>query len=382
MKIRGFIITLLCLNMTSEVIAQIPISLDWHLAGQLPPVDGASNPGVAGAVIGTNNNVLFVAGGANFPDQLPWKGGKKSFHQKIYLFGLHNNEWKAFKTNAVMPIPIAYAANCTTSKGIIAAGGENEKGLLSTVYLITCDPKTFSVAITSLPSLPVPTTNASAVSIHESIYVLGGETSQGTTSDCWKLNLSKLNNGWEKIASLPAPRSFACAEVSLTDNEYSIFFMGGRNKTMNGISQFSKAIFTYDPATNLWKESNLLPYGISAGTSIALHNQGLLLFGGDTGSRFTLVEQKIQEIEKAVGEEKEALIQQKNELLASHPGFSNEILFYHVASGEISTLGKLPFQTPVTTTALMVNNQIIIPSGEIRAGVRTPNILMATLKFK
>lgn len=368
--------------MTNDVIAQAPFSLEWQLTSYLPPINGASNPGVAGAVIGTNNNLLFVGGGANFQDQLPWKKGKKSFHKKIYLFRLHNNKWKAFNTKSLMPVPIAYAAPCTTTKGIIAAGGENENGLLSTVYLITCHPKNGSIAIKSLPSLPLPTTNASAVSIHESIYVMGGQTSHGTTSNCWKLNLSDLKDGWKKIASLPAPRSFACAEVALMDDTYSIFFIGGRNKSQNGISEFSKTIFTYNPVTNLWKESNPLPYGISAGTSIALNNQGLLLFGGDIGSRFTLVEQKIQEIAKAEGHEKETLIQQKNELLESHPGFSNEILFYHLATGEISTLGKLPFQTPVTTTALLLNNQIIIPSGEIRAGVRTPNILTATLKFQ
>jgi hypothetical protein len=35
----------------------------------------------------------------------------------------------------------------------------------------------------------------------------------------------------------------------------------------------------------------------------------------------------------------------------------------------------------VTTTALLHNDKLIIPSGEIRAGIRTPAVLTATIKL-
>jgi N-acetylneuraminic acid mutarotase len=46
---------------------------------------------------------------------------------------------------------------------------------------------------------------------------------------------------------------------------------------------------------------------------------------------------------------------------------------------EWKQLGEIPFPAPVTTTAIKWNKQIIIPGGEIRAGVRTPYILEAKI---
>lgn len=57
-----------------------------------------------------------------------------------------------------------------------------------------------------------------------------------------------------------------------------------------------------------------------------------------------------------------------------------------LATAEINTIKNewalmhsIAFEVPVTTTALKSGNNVFIPCGEIRAGVRTPQILMGII---
>jgi hypothetical protein len=54
-------------------------SIQWKIAGGLPATNGQSKAlGFAGPIAGVHNGVLVVAGGSNFPDSMPWLGGKKN----------------------------------------------------------------------------------------------------------------------------------------------------------------------------------------------------------------------------------------------------------------------------------------------------------------
>jgi N-acetylneuraminic acid mutarotase len=97
-----------------------------------------------------------------------------------------------------------------------------------------------------------------------------------------------------------------------------------------------------------------------------------LLFGGDKGETFHQVEILLAQIAQESDPEKKAkLIAQKNTLQVNHPGFSREILLFDSQKNTWKKLGKIPFSVPVTTTAITWDNKVIIPSGEIKAGVRS-----------
>ncbi len=65
--------------------------------------------GVAGPVTGYSNNVLIIAGGANFPDSLPLeKGGKKKYYNKVYVFKKMSAQLQNFNTSIQLPFNIAY----------------------------------------------------------------------------------------------------------------------------------------------------------------------------------------------------------------------------------------------------------------------------------
>ena len=72
---------------------------------------------------------------------------------------------------------------------------------------------------------------------------------------------------------------------------------------------------------------------------------------------------------------KQAIIQQKNTLQAAHPGFSKNILRFNLPTNTWTLLDSISFDIPVTTTAVDCDGMVLIPSGEIRAGVRSPKIL-------
>src|SRR6185312_5040219 len=137
--------------------------MHWKIAAELPAPDGQSKAtGVAGPVAGVYDHVLVVAGGANFPDAMPWLGGKKKYYDNVYVFAKIDGEVKLQSKTGKLPFAIAYSSSCSAKKGIVYAGGENENGISKKAFLLQWDAGKSAIATTDLPDLPVPLTNSSA----------------------------------------------------------------------------------------------------------------------------------------------------------------------------------------------------------------------------
>jgi len=383
MKLNKSIPILLFMFSVVELFAQKKTSdLTWQIAGELPPLDGQLvSPGVAGPVTGVDNNKMFVAGGANFPDRMPWQGGKKRYYNSIFVFAKRNKRLIGLKGNFKLPENIAYTANCTTPKGVFFGGGENESGISDKAFLLQWDDASKTVVFKQLPNLPLAVTNASATFCSNIVFVVGGESNTAVSNKCWSLNLNNTESGWKELADLPKPASHSVLAAIKKGGYINLYLAGGRKRNQGGVSEFYNSVYEFNTSIRQWKELSPLPYALSAGTGIAVGNSRFILFGGDRGTTFCKVEEYIAAITKTTNEqEKEQLIQQKNKLLAAHPGFSKEILIYDITTGKCKPSGVLPYQTPVTTTALLWDKDVYIPCGEIKAGVRTPKILMAKIK--
>jgi N-acetylneuraminic acid mutarotase len=51
----------------------------WKIVAKLPVERGQQKAlGFAGPVAGVHENVMIIAGGANFPDSMPWQNGRKN----------------------------------------------------------------------------------------------------------------------------------------------------------------------------------------------------------------------------------------------------------------------------------------------------------------
>jgi len=359
-------------------------SLKWDVVAELPADSGLQNSlGVAGPVTGIHKDVLFVGGGANFPEAMPWQGGAKKFHTAIHVYAAKGRKLKLLAKSFSLPYPVAYAASCNTATGILYAGGESEKGITDKVWLMMWDTKTEELLFKTLPALPFPVSNASATLIGNTVYLAGGETAINTSAQFHSLDLNDIFAGWNKLADIPQPVSHTVMTHSSGKKGDKIYLCGGRKKNSNGISTLYNNVFEYDVAANSWKEKKAMPYALSAGTGIMYDEKNILLFGGDKGIVFNKTETLIATINTEKNpDKKHELVQQKNKFQTEHPGFSKEVLLYNCKRDTWEIVGSIPFDTPVTTTAIKLKSSVIIPSGEIKAGVRSPKILSVKIQRK
>lgn len=354
--------------------------VEWSVAAMLPPVAGLhQQPGVAGPVTGISNGMLIVAGGANFPDALPWNGGIKKYKQDIYIFR-QDEKGHVLPGNVsrqTLPQAVAYSANVSMPDGLIYIGGENNNGPAGNVIRLTCN-NAGEINFTPLRSLPLPLTNLSAAGSGHILFVAGGESVNGVSGRFFSLDLSTPGAAWQTLPDVPVAISHAIMAIQ----DGGVYLIGGRRKNSNGISDIFNTTYRYDLHTHKWALKEPLPYAVSAGTGLAIGTHEIMFCSGDKGDVFS----KGEELNVAISNttdalKKETLTSEKKMLMNTHPGFTKEVLLYNTVSGRWKTITPFPMEGPVTTTALLWNGTVIIPSGEIKAGVRTPVIISGKLFF-
>ena len=105
------------------------------------------------------------------------------------------------------------------------------------------------------------------------------------------------------------------------------------------------------------------------------------MIGGDNGIVFHKIETYISQISKANSEEeKEKLIKEKNALRIHHNGFYKGLLLYNTIENKWTKIGEYPYPVQVTTTAVKWGNDIVISNGEIKPGIRTPDVTIGIVK--
>lgn len=335
--------------------------------------------GYAGMFGGVYNNQMIIGGGANFPDAMPWLGGQKKYYSKIFVYTLNKQGQLLLNDkNYSLPFNLAYAASCSSEKGIVVLGGENDEGAGNHAFIIQLNDD--QLKIIPLPDIPYQVSNAMICLIDEKIYLLGGENKEGTIDQFICLNLREVENGWFQMPALPYAVSHAVVCLQTINGLKKIFLIGGRKKNKYKISDLYDSIYEFDIQSKTWISINKLPYALSAGTGIPLNNHQILLLGGDKGTTFSKVEQLLLDISREqIPSIKESYNQQKINLQSSHPGFSKEMILIDNQLNTLNIAGQIPYDVPVTTTIFPWNHQWFIPSGEIRAGIRSPHILSFTL---
>jgi N-acetylneuraminic acid mutarotase len=128
-------------------ISAAPIS--WK---QLPDIPDRT--GFAAPFAGVSGDALIVAGGANFPDAMPWDGGKKVWYDSVFVLEQPHGEWKKVSK---LPGPLGYGVSFTTANGVLCAGGSDATQHHSEVFSLSWIEN--ELRIKSLPSLPKPMAN-------------------------------------------------------------------------------------------------------------------------------------------------------------------------------------------------------------------------------
>ena len=396
-------------------------ALKWDSLPPLPPAAGMKiQPGLAGAFTGVHKDALILAGGANFPDGLPWaklpdgSSPKKIYHTDIYVLLKSGDKYTWANSNLKLPKGYSYGVSITTADGVICIGGEWREYGADGVKKFKSD-KVFRIRHMGggkveiqdgLPDLPEACSDMAGAKIGSTIYIAGGANDRTQTKNFWSLDLSKATDAdiktfaWKKLDPWSgAPRSHLVAAAASNGRKDCFYIFSGRYNDPEKGWIFLKDSWMYDGAkwtrvadvgTNLRDKTGVC---VMAASGIKTGANHIAIFGGAGGELFRKVEQELPRQIKALrdaGKSKEAdtLEEKKNTLYTNHPGFSRDILAYHTITNTWRSIGKFPESkvagltvgSHVTTTAVKWGKNIIIPSGEVRPAVRSPNIWIASPK--
>ena len=361
--------------------------VDWKTAAQLQNSDGSLSIGYAGPINGISNEVLIVSGGANFPDKMPWEGGKKSYSKTIHVLEKCKDQytWNT-QVKGELPEAIAYCGSTSTDLGVVYVGGENENGLSNKSYLLKWNTAKKEVEAISLPDFPLAIANISLTHIGNVVYAVGGDEATKSSNFFASLDLNESNPKWKTLPNLPLALANAVVIAQKGKGGTNIYVVGGRTKTATGISDLHNTTFVFDLKNQSWSTAAPISDGknstnFSAGAGVAVGSHSVLIVGGDNGVIFHQIETYLSQIAQAKSDEEKAeLIAKKNKLVTNHPGFYNGILLYNTLTDQWSKIGELPFLPHVTTPAVLWDKKIILSNGEIKPGIRTPNVMLGTIK--
>ncbi len=383
-RIFYFIFLLMVHTSAADAQQKKVCAFKWQIAAALPASEGQlKSLGFAGAINGINNNVLIVAGGANFPNGMPWKGGKKYYSNEIYILQKVGNKfiWNNNIKDS-LPEPVAYCGVTSTDDGVVYIGGENENGISDKCYLLKWNSIKNSMDVKPLPKLPLGLTNVAAANIGNVVYAAGGDEAHKSSNSFFSLDLNHANPQWIRLPRLPIALANATAVAQKNATGKSIYLIGGRSKTASGTSDLHNTTYAFDLSKNEWRKCAGLSDGknttnLSAAAGVALHENEILIIGGDNGKIFHQIESYISQIAKATtAEERDKLTQEKNDLIIHHKGFDRSLLLYNTISNTWKKIGEYPYPAQVTTTGVKWGNDIVISNGEIKPGVRTPNVVV------
>lgn len=337
----------LLISMAASALAQEgrdPQQLQWQPAVALPDARG-----VAGPFVGVAGGQLLVAGGANFPNGWPWEGGEKVWYDRVWGRQRPEGIWREVGR---LPTRAGYGVSITTESGLICIGGSHAGGHLADVYRLQLAES--GLTAQPLPSLPAPLANACGAMVGTTIYVAGGSRTPTATSAVdtfYALDLSAEPMRWRELEPWPGPARMLSVAAVVDDYFYLI---SGVELTADAAGNPQRRYLTDTyryHAEHGWAQLADAPRSVAAAPSPALPvgNSRFLVLGGDDGS--------------AVGFQP----------IDQHPGFSRRIYSYDTTTDLWSEVESTP-APHVTTTMVPWGGDWWLPSGEVRPGVRSPDV--------
>lgn len=401
---------LAALFLTAVSLPAKVVDLVWDELPPLPPPAGQTNQrGVAGPFVGVHGDALIVAGGANFPDKLPWDGGAKIWWNDIWVLEKLSDakpQWVSDKTFK-LPRPMGYGISVSVPGGVICAGGNDAERCYADVFMLSWDARARELRRTPMPPMPEPLSFMAGALVGDTFYVAGGQTTMKgavPSSVFWALDLSKRNRPdefkWKVLPSWPgAARILPVAAAQYGARGEEFFLFGGRAQQRGGSTTIFGDAYAFNPKTRTWRmlpnvgDGTASGLKVMAGTATAVDDREVLIFGGDRGTLFLELEAHdlaIADLRKklatatasapaasraAIERKIDEHLRVKRTIYDAHPGFGREVLAFDTQRETWRIVARSPVMLPVTTLAVKYRDAILIPSGEIKPGVRTPRVM-------
>lgn len=344
--------------------------LTWDRLPDLPDREGFAGA-YSGVVSEGGEEFLVVAGGANFPDGRPWEDGKKVYYDDIYVLPLkEGGEWR--KSEAKLPAKMGYGMSVNWGGGVVLfMGGKNGKGERDDWIRVSMKDGKLDLGPRSV--IPRKTAEGAAAVLNGEVVLVAGVAGKKTLKEIYILKCYRGACEWTQLDWPEGARGRMYPVAGERDGKFYLF--GGRDFSESEEEKgdrifgldFLKDCWELDVASGTWKRLADLPEGRSAAPSqaVPVGVSSFLMLGGVTVDFLR---------------EQMAARPELNGQGMEHPGFPQAILSYNTVTDRWAEAGSLPLEAgfaPVTTPVVFWNGKVILPTGEIKPGVRSPQVLVA-----
>lgn len=324
--------------------------------------------GVSACYAGWVNGKVMMAGGCNFPGTPASEGGKKKFYQDIYLAELDTDTSFVWSKVGKLPVPAAYGVSVSIPEGIICVGGNNEKGGLTSVYIIRWNEEKKKTLLEMLPSLPYKIDNMCGALVGHCLWIAGGNKEGAPSNSFLSLDLNNLSAGWQALPEFPgAPRIQAVCVGQQKADESVLYLWGGFAPSAEGRpATLSTDGYCYSSVTKKWTtiatptglDGNTISLG--GGTAIAINDSLIMCAGGVNKDIF-----------------KKALQYTEKDYLL-HPAewyrFNDRILVYNIRLDAWQEIARTSDIARAGAALIGWDKTYFTINGELKPGVRTPGI--------
>ncbi len=320
--------------------------LRWSELPSLP-----DTPGLGGPFVGAFEGALVVAGGANFPDAPPWEGGGKVWYDDVYVLDEGADAWRLA---GKLPAVRAYGRAVSTRFGVALLGGSDAARSYADCLLLTLDAKG-APAYQALPPLPAPTAFCAAANSGDTLYVAAGSDGGALTHAFWSMDLAATPRAWRALSTWPGPaRHKAVAAVQQDGRGPCFYLFSGEIAAADAEGRttydYRTDGYAFDLSTETWRPLTPSPQPVAAACAAPSGQAHVLVFSGSTGAHVLDPDPR--------------------------PEFPRRVRAYHTVTDTWVDAGPMP-RGLVTTHVVRRGDQLVLASGEVRPGVRTPKVFAA-----
>lgn len=344
-------------------------------ANQTREIEAGLDKGVSGAFTGKINDVIFQAGGCNFPVDPLGAGSSKVFYEGIYQVQPIAGG-SILKRIGSLPYPTAYGVAVNTPMGVVLVGGTDDKGTAKhDVNLVRLDADG-NVQLSALPVLPVTLDNMAGAFADGKVYVAGGNANGVPSNNLYALDIDNLEDGWKELAPFPGnPRVQPVVAASCdAEGKTNLYMWGGFAGRHDGKEPSLELDgFRYEVVSGEWfpvagpTDRNGESVATGGGIAVTLPDGRIIETGGVNKDIFL-----------------SALQNQPADYLL-HPiewYHFNPNIFVFDPTTETWTVAEVTSQTARAGAGMQVigDNQIMVMGGELKPRIRTAEVFRATIK--
>ena len=360
-----------CCNSNSPLPApESATSYKVECIGTMPDIEKGYAQGVSACYAATTDDALFIAGGCNFPETPAAEGGRKVYYRGIYRTNTDTPlHWEQI---ALLPEASAYGVSLQRDSCWYIIGGMNSDASTAKAYRINLSQLHAgnpNDAITELPPLPHAIDNAAGAIAGNSIYIAGGNADGKASNRAFVLNEGA--NSWQE---LPPMRSSARVEPVCAGTPTALYVWSGftpQSDTTDAAVLCDG--LRYDIASAQWEHIDTIKSdgnSITLSGGIATTAQGNIVAAGGVNKEIFL---------DAISG-RYNLVDKKDYMLkpAEWYKFNNKLLVYNPDSACWNTAATDSCYARAGAQLIGRGKELFLIGGELKPGIRTPNIYRIT----